>query len=230
MSRTEPKPVRPSVVPPLQPGDHLTRAEFERRYDATPNLKKAELIEGIVYMPPPVSHVEHSGPHVLLVTLIGNYMASTPNTIAGDNGSCRLDLDNMPQPDVYLLLAPEGGGQAKIDDDGYVAGAPEFVGEVAASSVSYDLHVKLNVYRRNGVREYLVWRTQDAQFDFFRLRDGEFERVAPDEAGVVRSTIFPGLWISTNALTRGDLAAANGVLREGLASPEHAAFIERLRQ
>jgi hypothetical protein len=136
----------------------------------------------------------------------------------------------MPQPDVYLLLPPELGGQAKIDDDGYVAGAPEFVGEVAASSVSYDLHVKLNVYRRNGVREYLVWRTQDAQFDFFRLRDGEFERVAPDEAGVVRSTIFPGLWISTNALTRGDLAAANGVLREGLASPEHAAFIERLRQ
>src|SRR5690242_14907827 len=109
-------------IPPLQPGDHLTRDEFERRYDATPNLKKAELIEGVVYMPPPVSHVEHSEPHVLLVTLAGTYMASTPHVRAGDNGSCRLDLDNMPQPDLYLLLSPERDGQARIDDDGYVAG------------------------------------------------------------------------------------------------------------
>jgi hypothetical protein len=135
----------------------------------------------------------------------------------------------MPQPDVYLLLPPDRGGQAKIDDDGYVAGAPEFVGEVAASSVSYDLHVKLNVYRRNGVREYLVWRTQDAQFDFFQLRDGDFHMVMPDEQGVLRSAIFPGLWIATAALTRSDLASAIEVLQQGLASPEHATFAARLK-
>jgi Uma2 family endonuclease len=228
MSRTGPKPIRPSIVPPLQPGDHLTRAEFERRYDATPNLHKAELIEGVVFMPPPVSHQEHSAPHGWLVTLIGTYYAATPGTMFGDNGSCRLDLANMPQPDVYLLIAPEHGGQAKIDEDDYVAGAPEFVGEVAASSVSYDLHVKLNVYRRNGVREYLVWRTQDREFNFFVLQDGEFRAVPADDRGIIRSAVFPGLWISTAALMARDLAGALDVMRQGIASPEHAAFVTRL--
>jgi hypothetical protein len=35
----------PSEIPMLQPGEHLSREEFERRYDATPGLKKAELID-----------------------------------------------------------------------------------------------------------------------------------------------------------------------------------------
>src|SRR4051812_13988373 len=145
-------------VPPLQNGDRLTRAEFERRYDATPGLKKAELIEGVVYMPPPVSHTDHSAPHFDLITWLGQYRVATPGFSGGDNGSLRLDLDNMPQPDAYLLILPSHGGQARIDEDGYVVGAPELVAEVAASSASYDLDVKLNAYRRNGVREYIVWR------------------------------------------------------------------------
>jgi Uma2 family endonuclease len=229
MSHARPTPsVRPSVAPPLQPGDHLTREEFERRYDATPNLKKAELIEGIVYMPPPVSHVGHSQPHASLVTLAGVYQAGTPHVQSGDNGSCRIDLNNMPQHDVYLLLLQEAGGQAKIDDDGYVAGAPEWVGEIAASSVSYDLHVKLNVYRRNGVREYLVWRTQDRTFDFFAMRSGEFHRVEPDSNGVIRSEVFPGLWIATQQLLERNLSTALEILQQGIASPEHQTFVDRL--
>jgi Uma2 family endonuclease len=147
--------VRPSVVPALQPGDHLTRAEFERRFDATPGLKKAELIEGIVYMPPPVSD-EHSSPHSDLVTFMGIYRIATPGVLGGDNGSLRLDLDNMPQPDAFLRIDPACGGQTRLSEDGYVEGAPELVGEIAVSSASYDLHTKLNVYRRNGVKEYLV--------------------------------------------------------------------------
>jgi hypothetical protein len=233
MSRTASKPsltpVRPSLVPPLQPGDRLTRAEFERRYDATPNLKKAELIEGIVYMPPPVSHTEHSGPHAQFIGWLAFYAAATPGLMFGDNGSCRLDLDNMPQPDAYLLIPPVCGGQAKIDEDGYVAGAPELVGEVAASSVSYDLHVKLNVYRRNGVREYVVWRTQDRQIDYFILREGEYRPLAPDERGILRSEAFPGLWLNPAALIAGDLAAVAQTVQDGVASPGHAPFAQRLR-
>src|SRR5437660_3037868 len=113
MSRTVPGPTKPSIIPPLQNGDRLTRAEFERRFDATPNLKKAELIEGVVYMPPPVSHTYHSSPHLTLNTFLGVYLASTPGIDGGDNGSVRMDLDNMPQPDAYLLIK---GGQAKIDE------------------------------------------------------------------------------------------------------------------
>ena len=216
-------------IPPLRAGDRLTRAEFERRFDATPGLKKAELLEGVVYMPPPVFHEEHSNPHFNLIALLGQYCAATPGVEGGDNGSVRLDLDNMPQPDVSLRVRESHGGRSRIDADGYVEGAPELIAEVAATSASYDLHVKLNVYRRNGVREYLVWRTFDQALDYFVLAEGRFDPLAPDASGVFRSRVFPGLWIDAPALLRADLAAAFSTLQHGLASPEHAAFVDHLK-
>src|SRR5262245_42047125 len=148
----------PAAVSALENGDRLSRAEFERRYEAMPELKKAELIEGEVYVGSPVRHDLHSRPHGHLTVWIGTYSAATSGTDFGDNGSVRLDLDNEPQPDAYLLIRSERGGQARISEDDFVEGAPELVAEVASSSVSYDLGKKLHVYRRNGVREYVVWR------------------------------------------------------------------------
>ncbi len=216
-------------IPPLEPGDHLTRAEFERRYDVTPGLKKAELIEGVVHMPPPVSHAQHSVPHADLIGWLWTYRAATPGVIGGDNGSLRLDLDNMPQPDAYLMIDPACGGQARIDDDDYVAGAPELIAEVAASSVSYDLHEKLTVYRRNGVCEYIVWRVRDAELDWFVLREGKYESLASTPTGY-RSAVFPGLWLDPSALLAGDLASVQKMLQLGLATAEHAAFVAELQR
>jgi Uma2 family endonuclease len=217
------KPSRPGVFP-LQNGDRLTRLEFERRYDATPGLKKAELIEGVVFMPPPVSLDAHGEPHANLMLWLGTYRTHTPGLRWGDNSSLRLDLDNEPQPDACLLIAPDRGGHARISSDGYIEGAPELVAEVAASSVSYDLHIKMRVYRRNGVREYLVWRTLDGEIDWFVLRDTDYVRLTPDAAGVYRSEVFPALWLDAPALLRGDLAQVLKVLQDGLASAEHAAL------
>lgn len=217
-------------VPPLHPGDRLTRAEFERRYDATPGLKKAELIEGVVYMPPPVSQEGHSSRHFDLITWLGNYRAGTPGVDGGDNGSLRLDLDNMPQPDAFLRITEQCGGQSRIDADDYVEGAPEFVAEVAATSASYDLHAKLNVYRRHGVREYLVWRVFDRAIDYFVLRDGRFDRLPPTAKGLYQSEVFPGLWLDPAALIAGDLLKATVVLQKGLASRKHVAFVARLKK
>lgn len=219
----------PPRIPPLQNGDRLTREEFERRYDATPNLKKAELIEGVVYMPPPVSYRDHGAPHFDVIGWLGLYRMETPGVSGGDNSSLRLDLDNMPQPDACLLVLPEFGGQATIDADGYVAGAPEFIFEVAASSASYDLNVKLNAYRRNGVREYVVWRVLERAIDWFMLREGRYERVARGKDGCYRSEVLPGLWLDPDALMRADLAAVAQVQRQGLVSREHAAFVKRMR-
>jgi Uma2 family endonuclease len=216
-------------VPPLENGDVLTRAEFERRYEAMPQLKKAELIEGVVYVPSPVRYRAHSQPHIHLATWLGLYEAGTPGIEAGDNATVRLDLDNEPQPDALLFIDPACGGQARIDADDYIAGAPELVAEVAASSASYDLHVKLRVYRRNGVREYLVWRVLDEEIDWFVLRAGQYERMAVDAAGLLKSEVFPGLWLDPAALVRGDLATVLAVVQRGLASPEHAGFVARLR-
>jgi Uma2 family endonuclease len=216
-----------SEIPPLEPGDRLTRDEFERRYAAMPHLKKAELIEGVVYMPSPVRMYRHGTPQAHLITWIGTYRAATPGTELGDNTTARLDLDNEPQPNAMLLIVPDCGGQAKISDDDYVEGAPELVAEIASSSVSFDLHTKFNVYRRCGVKEYIVWRVLDRAIDWFILSHGAFERLPADEGGIFKSRVFPGLWLNSEALLSGELAQVLATLQSGLASPEHAGFLPR---
>jgi Uma2 family endonuclease len=218
------------AVPPLENGDRLTRAEFERRFDAMPHLKKAELIEGEVYMSSAVRYRQHGHPHSRLVNWLANYETDTPGVEAGDNSSVRLDVDNEPQPDGFLLVLPERGGNARISEDDFIEGAPELVAEVSSSSVSFDLGKKLNVYRRCGVREYIVWRVRDRQVDWFVNREGRFEPLAPSADGILRSTVFPGLWLDPAALVQNRKAIVKAVLEQGLKSPEHAEFVARLER
>jgi len=222
------RPVRP--VPPLRDGEHLSREEFERRYDAMPDLKKAELIEGVVYMPSPVRQELHGGPHFDLITVLGFYRAFTPGVEGGDNSSLRLDLENEPQPDACLFLQPALGGQVQIDPEGYIVGGPEFVAEVSAGSASLDMGLKRRLYQRCGVREYLVWLTEEATLHWFRLEDGQYLEQTPDAEGRLRSVVFPGLWLEVPALLRRDLAAVLTTAQQGVASVEHAAFVAELRR
>jgi Uma2 family endonuclease len=215
-------------IPPLEMGDHLSREEFRRRYQAMPEVKKAELIEGVVYMPSPVRQARHGLPHTQLVTWLGTYMAHTPGVMSGDNSTVQLDENNEPQPDALLFIAPDRGGQARLTADDYIDGAPELAAEIAASRVSYDANIKLEVYRRNGVREYLLWRVLDGQFDWFVLRDGQYVLLPAGQDGITRSEVFPGLWLDTAALLAGDTRRVLEVLGQGIASPEHAAFVARL--
>jgi Uma2 family endonuclease len=217
-------------MPTLEAGDRMTRAEFERRYEALPHLKKAELIEGVVHVPSPVRRQRDARPQNMVQSWLGQYWARTPGVEAGDNGSIRLDLDNEPQPDGYLILLPENGGQVRFTDDDYIEGAPELVVEISGSTVSYDLHDKLNAYRRNGVREYIVWRTLDGALDWFVLREGRYEPLAPGEDGILRSELFPGLWLDPAALLSGDLDRVLQVVQQGIASEEHTAFVASLQQ
>ncbi len=212
----------------LESGDRLTRCEFERRYDACPNIKKAELVEGVVYVPSPVRAMAHGKPHAALQGLLVVYAAHTPGVSVADNTTVRLDLDNEYQPDAIMQIAEEAGGSARLSDDDYVEGAPELVAEVAASSASIDMHAKRNAYRRNGVQEYIVWRTQDARIDWFELEGGEYRALAANAAGVLESGVFPGLRVARQALLDGDMAKALAELDAGLRSPEHAAFVARL--
>ncbi len=217
----------PERVPELRAGDRLSRAEFERRYAAMPHVKKAELIEGVVYMPSPVS-LEHGTPHFKIIGWLALYESATPGVEGSDNTTVRLDLDNEPQPDAFLRIRPECGGQSR-DSDKYVGGAPELIAEVAASSASYDLHDKLRAYQRNGVLEYVVWRVWDRAIDWFVLREDRYVPLPLSPAGHYKSEVFPGLWLDPAALIRGDLAQVMVVLQQGLASPEHADFVRRLR-
>ena len=212
----------------LENGDKLTRAEFERRYQAMPNVKKAELIEGKVYMASPVRAKRRGKPHARIMGWLVTYEAVTLGVEVLDNATVRLDADNEPQPDALLRI--EVGGQSQLSEDDYIEGAPELIVEIAASTASYDLHEKRNVYRRNGVQEYLVWRIYDNQFDWFRLKQGEYVRLAPDTDGIIRSQIFSGLWLDRVALLAGDLGQVLAVLQQGLSTPEHQEFVKKLER
>ena len=224
-----PKAQAPETLPPLENGDQLPRAEFERRFDAMPELKKAELLEGIVYMGSPVRLHNHGQPHVRASAWLYLYRGRTPGVIVSDNVSIRLDDETMPQPDLCMLIDPARGGQARLSDDDYIEGGPELVVEVSASTVSLDLHTKLRVYRRNKVRECIAWRVLDRAIDWFVLRDGEYARLAPGPDGIYRSEAFPGLWLDPRVLFDDDLARMLEVSGLGLADPSHAAFAARLR-
>jgi Uma2 family endonuclease len=219
-----------SNLPPLQSGDRLTRPEFERRYAAAPHIKKAELIEGIVYLASPLRHEQHGKPHSRVITWLGVYQSLTPGVDLSDAPTVRLDLDNEPQPDVVLFLESAVGGQTRLSSDGYIEGSPELIVEIAASSAAIDRGSKKQVYRRNGVLEYIIWQSYDNQIEWFCLTDGDYRLLSPGADGIIRSQVFPGLWLAVEALLNNQMAQVLEVVQVGLKSAEHTAFVQQLSQ
>ncbi|HLK65956.1 MAG TPA: Uma2 family endonuclease [Bryobacteraceae bacterium] len=216
----------PLSPPPLRDGDRLTSDEFMRRWEAMPGLKQAELLDGIVYMPSPVSR-RHSDFHVPLSWWLNHYAVFTPGCRAGLEGTWIMGDGDVPSPDLALRILPEHGGQSR-DEGEYTAGAPELVLEVAVSSRARDLGVKFKLYERMRVREYLVAVVSQATFLWHEWTESGFRLIEPDSEGILRSRHFPGLWLDAAALWRLDQPQILTVLQQGLATPEHAAFVTRL--
>jgi Uma2 family endonuclease len=187
--------------PVLDHGDHLSRDEFERLFTLRTDLKKAELIRGVVYVPSPARATVHAEPAGILAGWLDRYVERTPRTRWADSPTVRLSADSEPMPDLVLFFTDSS--QVRISADDYLTGAPELVIEVAASSASYDVHEKLEVYREAGVLEYLVWRTLDGAVDWLRLEDGEYRPITPDPDGRLESQTFPGLRLNVSALLAG---------------------------
>ncbi|AKG21939.1 Uma2 family endonuclease [Calothrix sp. 336/3] len=217
-----------SLIPPLENGDRLTRGEFERRYHTMSDVKKAELIEGMVYMASPVRARKHGKPHAMVMTWLGNYWQVTPGIELLDNPTVRLDADNEPQPDACLRMEEIVGGRSRITEDDYIEFAPELIVEIAASTASYDLHDKKQVYRRNQVQEYVVWRVIDSAVDWFSLQEGLYVNLPVDADGIIRSRVFPGLWLAVADLLAGNLPQLIAGLNQGLASSEYQDFRQSL--
>jgi Uma2 family endonuclease len=212
-------------VAPLQAGDKLTRAEFLRRWEADPTIKKAELLRGMVYMPSPVS-VTHGVRDGNIGGWLQVYSAFTPGTESGHNITSFL-LDETPQPDVNLRILREYGG-ASWEEGKFLHGIPELLAEVSASSASYDLHVKLEIYEEAQVPEYLVVLLHEREIRWHVLVAGKYELWQPGADGVWRSRVFPGLWLDGAALLAGNMLQVLSKLQEGCNSPEHRTFVEEL--
>jgi len=217
-------------LPPLENGDCLNRVQFEHRYQAMPSVnRKAELIKGIVYiMASPLHYDSHAEPHALIIGWLANYYAVTPGVRLGDNATVRLGMDDEPQPDALLWLPKHLGGQAHLSDDDYLEGAPELIVEIAASSASYDLHQKRQIYCCHGVPEYMVWQVYDGRLDWFMLTEGRYVAQSPDADGLLYSQRFPGLVLDVAALLKRDLATVLRRLQQGLQTSEHQNFVEQL--
>ena len=184
------------AVPPLVNGDALSADEFLRRYEAMPEIKKAELIDGIVYvMASPVNAVKHGDPDNLLQGVFFNYSFATPGVRASTNATARLGPKNTPQPDLSMRYLPERSGREQYDKKGYLNYRPELVVEIAASSVAIDAHKKRDAYLAAGIPEYILWCTVDNIFRWWFLKDGAYHPIPIDADGIMRSRVFPGLWL-----------------------------------
>ncbi|HIK10052.1 MAG TPA: Uma2 family endonuclease [Oscillatoriaceae cyanobacterium M33_DOE_052] len=233
MTSSLPKPLNSPItpaphLPPLENGDRLTRPEFERRYQAMPGIKKAELIEGVVYMASPLGFKSHAEPHGNLIGWLGVYQSATPQVEMGIEPTVRLDIDNEPQPDGVLLISPASGGKSNLTVDGYLEGAPELVVEIAASSAAIDLGDKKRAYRRSGIQEYLIWQVFEQKIDWFGLEDGDYKSLPPNQQGVICSLVFPGLWLDVAAMLQGNMPQVLATLQAGINAAEHQEFVQQL--
>jgi len=215
-------------IPPLENGDLLTREEFERRYEAMPHVKKAELIEGRVYMPAAVRR-SHGKAHGEIIGWLLNYCVATPGVELIGNGTVRLDEENEPQPDAFLRIETESLGSSRVSMDDYIEGPPELAVEISGSSAAYDLHEKLEAYQRHGIQEYVVWQIYENRLDWFQLVEGNYRSLSLDHEGIICSQVFPGLQLAVESLLAGDMAEVLVVLQKGLQTQEHTAFVEYLK-
>jgi Uma2 family endonuclease len=213
------------IIPPLRAGQRLTVREFLRRWEAMPDVKFAELIDGVVYMPSPLTS-GHGRTDIRIAGWLATYIAFTPGCDAGIQTTW-LMLQSAPQPDSYLWVLPEYGGQSRIEGNFHI-GAPELAAEICLSSEAYDLGVKKALYQRAGVQEYVAILVQEEQIRWHRLVKGKYQLGRPTRLGVFQSKVFLGLWLDGPAVWQGDMARLLQTLQRGLASDEHAAFVKKL--
>lgn len=206
-------------------GMQMDREEFTRRWEKLPHLKNAELIEGTVFVSSPVSLL-HGNNDLAIHAWLGAYQALTPGVDAGCHVTYYM-LESAPQPDAMLRIRPEYGGNSG-EHGIYGAGAPELIAEVCGSSTDPDFGPKLHLYHRAGVREYITADTLMRRLKWRALSKGSYRDLEPGPDGILRSVAFPGLWLKPEHLWKCDLGGIFRIVRRGLGSPEHKAFVGKL--
>ena len=96
----------------LETGDRLTRDEFHRRYCARPDIRKAELVQGVVYVASPLNSDRHGEPHSLIGAWIRVFAGKIPGLRVSDNATVFLSPDDEVQPDVFVYWDQPRAGLA----------------------------------------------------------------------------------------------------------------------
>ena len=206
------------LPPPLREGDRLTSQEFMRRWEAMPDLKHAELIDGIVHMASPVLNL-HGVFHFRIGSWLTYYVAATPGCEASTESTWQMSAESVPQPDLALRILPDCGGQSGLER-GYATGAPELIVEISVT--------KLRLYEKHGVREYIIVRPEKRRLTWRELADGKYREIEPEKSEFLRSRVFPGLWLDPAALWDNDLPRLSKTVQQGVATAEHAVFVRGL--
>jgi Uma2 family endonuclease len=114
-------------------------------------------------------------------------------------------------------------------EDEYVSGPLDLIVEVASTTRALDLGRKKRDYEKAGIREYVVVLAKEKSIRWFLNGEDGFVEEPPSEEGVYRSKVFPGLWLTIRTLFDSDPNSLSDMLNQGLASPEHAAFVAELK-
>ncbi len=210
----------------LVEGQRLDQPTFHALYEAMPPGTRAELIDGVVYMPSPVG-LDHGDAQLPALVWLDYYAENTPGVQALPEATTILGWRSEPQPDGSLRILPECGGRT-WDEGGFIRGGPELIVEISKATRYVDLGSKKADYERAGVQEYLVRAIDPDEIHWFVQENGELVRRSIDDDGLYRSAVFPGLWLDPAALLRGDRRRLRAVVDLGCATPEHAEFVARL--
>lgn len=215
----------------LKEGECLTKEEFLRRCEASDEYERAELLEGVVYLnAAAINRRNHGRPQNIVSAWLDEYERWTPHVLVLSPSTMELNGEDLPEPDAMMVIDHPTFGSSSEADDGSMVGPAELVIEIAASTKRKDLHVKKRIYQQAGVKEYMVWRTTERAVDWFVLEHDRYASLAPDSAdGLYKSCVFPGLWLDTQALLAMEKSRVIDRLQPGLQSPEHTAFVEKLR-
>jgi Uma2 family endonuclease len=155
------------------------------------------------------------------------YRRATPGVKAIHGATTILGAESEPQPDLGLRILEEYGGRSRLTRRKYIEGPPELLAEISHSSIAIDLHQKKADYQRAGVQEYLVVCVDEQLLFWFDFKNQQ--SIVGNAQGIYRSHVFPGLWVHGPALLALESSRVEEVARQGLANPEHAAFVARLR-
>jgi len=206
-------------------GERLTLAEFLHAWDAQTDIRRAELIEGVVHMPSPVTR-EYGRFHATVISWLWHYAQATPGCECGDNTTW-LMLESAPQPDAFLRIVPERGGQSR-NEANYNAGAPELIVEVSLTSTEVDFGPKLALYQRVGVQEYVTIELLTRRIVWRVLENASYGELAVGSDAVLRSHRFPGLWLDVEAFWINDGERLMKTLETGLRTDGHSQFAASL--